>query len=227
LNEEIDTRQNNLDQETIDNLKDLLTDLKLNLKKINQHGRRADGIVEIMMEHARITGGPRRPIQINTLLDEYVNLTYQNMQTEQPPFEVNIDRDYDPILADIVATPQDIGRVFRNLLNNAFYALREKAERASPDYLPTLRLQTRQVEHAIEICIEDNGSGVNENLRGKIFEPFFTTKPAGKGSTGLGLSLSYDIITQGHGGNLQLASNTKEGATFVMTLPLNPDASPS
>jgi len=211
-----------IDDETQELLQDLLGDLKFNAEKINEHGRRADSIVKNMMQHASGKSGRPQPTDLNALLDENVNLSFHGMRASEPDFNVSIVRDYDPQVGAVTLIPQDIGRVFLNLLGNAFYAVfdgrgkrEEGKETGDP---PTVRVSTRRLESGVEIRVSDNGPGMPPEVREKIFEPFFTTKPSGAG-TGLGLSLSYDIITQTHGGSLTVESAEGKGATFTILLP--------
>ena len=184
----------------------------MNAEQIAKHGRRADGIVSAMMQHASAGSGQRELTDVNTLLDEYVNLAYHGKRAQIEGFACEIERDFDQAVGSVEMVPQEMGRVFQNLLSNAFDAVSGQEQ-------PIVRVETLQLANAIEIRITDNGPGIRKNLLAKIFEPFFTTKPTGQGSTGLGLSLSYDIITQGHGGTLEVESTEGEGATFTITLP--------
>ncbi len=204
--------------EVLDEVQDLLDDLKFNAEKINEHGQRADSIVQSMMQHARGGKGERRPTDVNALLDEYVTLAYHGMRANTPEFNVTLERHYDEAVGKVEIVPQEICRVFVNLLNNAFYAVHEQALSSDDAYAPTVEVRTRRHGERIEIRVRDNGPGIAQEVREKIFEPFFTTKPTGQG-TGLGLSISYDMVTQGHGGTLTVESAEGEGATFVITLP--------
>ena len=172
-----------------------------------------------MMQHASGGEGERRAVGVNALLEEYVNLAFHGMRANVPDFNVTIERDYDEAVGEVEMAPQDIGRVFINLLNNAFDAVHERALSHNGQYAPTVAVSTRQGEGQVEIRVDDNGSGIAEAIREKIFEPFFTTKPTGQG-TGLGLSLSYDIVTQGHGGTMTVEGDEGEGAAFLVTLPV-------
>jgi len=202
------------------NIKEILETLEQNAEKINQHGQRADSIVRAMMQHARGGEGERTPTDVNKLVEEYVNLTYHGMRAKVPDFNVNIERDFGELEAKIEMVPQEMGRVLLNLLGNAFDAVRERAQHLESGYVPRVSVSTHSADGRVEIRVRDNGGGIPEDIREKIFEPFFTTKPTGSG-TGLGLSLSYDIVTQGHGGTLTMESKQGEGATFVVTLPAN------
>ncbi len=189
---------------------DIGNDLKQNLAKIHQHGKRAESIVRNMLDHARTTKGPKQPTDINALCDEYLNLTYHGTRANNSNFNCEIIKDFDLDLEPIDVVSQEISRVLINLLNNAFYSIRNKT-----DGKITARTK-RQVANLV-IEISDNGEGISKEIREKIFEPFFTTKPSGEG-TGLGLSLSYDII-KSHGGEISVTSEVGEGATFTISLP--------
>jgi two-component system NtrC family sensor kinase len=213
--------------EILEEVEALLGDLRFNADKIYEHGHRADGIVRNMLEHSRSTKGERQPTEVNALVEEYAGLAYHGMQAQDSTFNVMIARDYDAAAETVAMVPQEIGRVLLNLLNNAFYAVHEKADagkemrgEAEAGYTPTVTLSTRRRDDTVEIRVADNGPGIDRDRREKIFEPFFTTKPTGSG-TGLGLSLSYDIVTQGHGGTLTVESEEGQGATFVITLPID------
>ncbi len=195
----------------------LIDDLRDNVRRINQHGSRADGIVRSMLEHSRGQAGERAVVDVNALLDQYANLAYHGMRARHSTFNVTFETDYDPSVGMVQAVPQELGRVFVNVLNNALDALQLRKESES-DFEPVVRLITSREGELVEIKISDNGPGVPEEIRYKIFEPFFTTKPMGTG-TGLGLSLSYEIITQGHGGSLTLEDSAEGGAVFTITLP--------
>jgi predicted ATPase/signal transduction histidine kinase len=197
---------------------DTLTYLKLNSEKIREHGGRADGIVRSMMQHASGGAGERRLTEVNAIMDEYVNLAYHGVRAQQRDFNVAIERDYDPEAGEAPMVPQEMGRVFVNLLNNAFYAVRERQKTSGGGYAPRVAVRTRRSGDKVQIRIEDNGLGIPEAVRSKLFVPFFTTKPPGSG-TGLGLSLSYDIVVHGHRGALSVESAEGEGAVFVITLP--------
>ncbi len=205
--------------------KALLADLKTNAEKIEKHGRRADGIIRSMLEHSRGSSGQRRAIDLNALVAKYVDLGLHGKCAQTVDFNVEIAKDFDATVGQVDVVPQDIGRVLLNLFGNAFDAVYEQAQQAGRSYSPRVVVTTRLLEGQVEIRVTDNGPGIPETVGTKIFEPFFTTKPTGSG-TGLGLSLSYDIITQGHGGTLTVDSEEDRGATFIVTLPLNEDRKP-
>ncbi len=217
---EINKHRERLPEEVATDLDEWLADLRMNTEKIHEHGQRADGIVKAMMAHARGGEGERRPTNVNGLVEEYVNLAYHGMRASTPEFNVTIEREYDEAVGAVEMMPLEVGRVFINLFKNAFDAVRERSASVQGSYAPTVTVATRRTDDHVEIQVADNGSGISEEIREKIFEPFFTTKPAGQG-TGLGLSLSYDIVTQGHGGTMTVESEEGEGAAFVVTLPVS------
>lgn len=197
---------------------EIVHDLTQNLAKISHHGRRADSIVKGMLQHSRKSTGQKELTDINALTDEYLRLSYHGLRAKDKDFNATLQTAFAPELAPIEVVPQDIGRVLLNLFNNAFYAVAEKKKKLKDGYQPTVSVAIRQQAGNIEICVRDNGIGISPKVVDKILQPFFTTKPTGQG-TGLGLSLSYDIITKGHGGTL--AINTEEGefSEFILQLP--------
>ena len=199
---------------------ELLSDLKLNLEKINLHGKRADGIVKNMLQHSRANSGERQPTDINSLADEYMRLAYHGLRAKDKNFNSATVANLDNKLPKIDAIPQDIGRVLLNLFNNAFYAVNLKKQAAGADYKPEVSVTTLLEKGHIVIKVKDNGNGIPDAIKEKIMQPFFTTKPTGEG-TGLGLSLSYDIVVKGHGGTLDIVSKEGEGAEFTVSLPIN------
>ena len=217
-------------------VKDILKDVKQNQEKINHHGKRADAIVKGMLQHSRTSAGQKEPTDLNALADEYLRLAYHGLRAKDKSFNADFTLEADENLPKINVVPQDIGRVLLNLINNAFFAvsaartghvvrtghaLSQQHALATPEkpYKPLVTLTTKNLGHSIEIRVKDNGSGIPENIKNKIFQPFFTTKPAGEG-TGLGLSLSYDIITKGHGGKIKVRSGEGEGTEFTIILPI-------
>lgn len=198
---------------------ELLEDISQNLEKIAHHGKRADGIVKGMLMHSRNSSGVKEPTAINALCDEYLRLSYHGLRAKDKSFNATIKTDFDPEAQTINAISQDLGRVILNLLTNAFYAVNEKKQQNQSGYEPTVSVSTKNIGNKIEIRVQDNGSGIPKKVIDKIFQPFFTTKPTGQG-TGLGLSLSYDIITQGHGGELKVETAEGEGTEFIITLPV-------
>jgi signal transduction histidine kinase len=199
---------------------EIADDLKVNLQKINHHGQRASAIVKGMLEHSRTSTGTKVATDINALADEYLRLAYHGLLAKDSSFNATMETHFDPDLPKIEVIPQDIGRVLLNLINNAFYAVNEKAKQGNEGYVPTVTVSTKKLENAIEITVKDNGNGISEAIKDKIFQPFFTTKPTGQG-TGLGLSLAYDIVTKGHGGTLTVSSIPGAETTFEIQLPIN------
>ncbi len=209
----------------LEEVKAIADDVQQNMKKILHHGKRADGIVKGMLQHSRSSSSVKEPTDINALADEYIRLTYHGLRAKDKSFNATIKTDFDGTIGNINIIPQDIGRVILNLLTNAFYVVNEKqkAERLKPEaednpYEPTVSVSTKKVGNTVEIAIADNGNGIPQKVLDKIFHPFFTTKPTGQG-TGLGLSLSYDIVTKGHGGELKAATKEGEGSRFTIILP--------
>ena len=196
----------------------LLTDLQQNLLKITHHGQRAASIVRGMLAHSRASTGERTLTDVNALCDEYLRLAYHGLRAKDKAFNATLQTDFAPVLPLVEAVSQDLGRVLLNLFTNAFYAVRQRQQQGAPGYAPTVRVHTQRVGDEVEVRVHDNGTGMAEAVRQKIFQPFFTTKPAGEG-TGLGLSLSYDIVTKGHGGTLEVASQPGVGTTFTLRLP--------
>ncbi|HPH22105.1 MAG TPA: ATP-binding protein, partial [Haliscomenobacter sp.] len=182
---------------------------------------RASSIVKGMLEHSRASTGVKEPTNLNALADEFLRLAYHGLRAKDSSFNATIETHFDPDLPLVSVIPQDIGRVLLNLINNAFYAVNEKAKQGIEDYSPTVTVSTKKLENAIEISVKDNGNGIPEVIKDKIFQPFFTTKPTGQG-TGLGLSLAYDIVTKGHGGNLDVNSLIGEGTEFIIRLVFEP-----
>ncbi len=194
-------------------------DIKQNLEKILHHGKRADAIVKGMLQHSQSSGGINEPADINTLADEYLRLVYHGLRAKDKSFNATMKTAYDETIGKINIISQDIGRVLLNLYNNAFFAVLEKQKNAFEGYEPTVSVSTKKVHGDLEISVADNGNGIPENVLDKVFQPFFTTKPTGQG-TGLGLSLSYDIIKAYHG-KIIIRNTPGEGAEFIITLPIN------
>ena len=193
--------------------------LTSNLEKITEHGRRADGIVRSMLEHSRGGSGERRRIDLNTLVEEALNLAYHGARAQDQSFNITLKRDFAEGIAPIELTPQDLTRVFLNLFSNGFYAATKRARsETAADYEPTLKVTTRDLGDAVEIRVCDNGIGIPPEIREKLFQPFFTTKPTGEG-TGLGLSISYDIVAQQHGGTVTVDSQVGSYTEFTLRLP--------
>jgi signal transduction histidine kinase len=190
-----------------------------NLEKIAEHGRRADGIVKSMLAHSRGGSGDRQSVDINGLVDEALNLAYHGARAQDQNFNITLERDLDRTIAPIEIVPQDVTRVLLNLFANGFYAANKRRNEANdPTFKPSLNVTTRDLGDRVEVRVRDNGTGISPELRDKLFQPFFTTKPTGEG-TGLGLSISYDIITQQHGGTIEVDSMFGEFTEFTIRLP--------
>jgi len=222
--------------ELLDEMKDELTtgngqqakaiadDVKQNLEKIIHHGKRADGIVKGMLMHSRASTGQKEPTDINVLADEYLRLSYHGLRAKDKTFQAKFETHFDKTIEKISVLPQDIGRVLLNLFTNAFYSVTKKNKQHPEGYEPCVSVSTKRVKdksgsYRIEIRVRDNGMGIPQKVMDKIFQPFFTTKPTGEG-TGLGLSLSYDIVTKGHGGELKAETQEGEFAEFIILLPI-------
>ena len=211
----------------IDEVKTIATDVIANEEKINHHGKRADAIVKGMLQHSRLSTGEKEATDINKLADEYLRLAYQGMRAKDNAFNTEIKTEFDESIGNINIVPQDIGRMLLNLYNNAFYAVNEKAKLQAAGYKPEVCVTTKKMNGKIEISVRDNGNGIPQNIVDKVFQPFFTTKPTGSG-TGLGLSLSYDIV-KAHGGEIKVISKVdegnpgqsgkREGTEFIIALP--------
>jgi signal transduction histidine kinase len=203
------------------NLKDaaeLAESIKQNLEKITHHGKRADGIVKGMLQHSRAGSGQKEPTDLNFLCDEYLRLAYHGYRAKDKSFNAKFETDFDTTLPKVNVVGQDIGRVILNLINNAFYAVTEMKRQKVDGYEPIVSVISKNLSGKVEIRVKDNGIGISEKVLEKIFQPFFTTKPTGQG-TGLGLSLSYDII-KAHGGLLEVSSKQGEGSEFIIQLPV-------
>jgi signal transduction histidine kinase len=206
-----------IEKGNLEEVKTLAADIESNEEKINHHGKRADTIVKGMLQHSRSSSGVKEPTDINGLCDEYLRLSYHGLRAKDKSFNATMKTDFDSSIGKINVIPQDIGRVVLNLLTNAFYAVDEKKKSGIPHYEPTVSIGTKKLGGHVEISVTDNGNGIPQKVLDKIFQPFFTTKPTGEG-TGLGLSLSYDIVTKGHGGELKVETNEGEGTAFIVIL---------
>jgi two-component system, NtrC family, sensor kinase len=211
----------------LEEAKGLARNIADNQEKINSHGKRADAIVKSMLQHSRSSSGQKELTDFNALCDEYLRLTYHGYRAKVKSFNVKLDTNFDPTLPKLNVVRQEIGRVLLNLINNAFYSVNQKAKAAKEAYEPTVTISTKRSNarpdgpvgrDKIEICVHDNGNGIPESIKEKIFQPFFTTKPTGQG-TGLGLSLSYDIV-KAHGGELIVRTSEGSGSEFIIRLPL-------
>ena len=193
--------------------------LQSNLDKVVQHGKRADAIVKNMLLHSRQGSGEHRPVDINALVDESLNLAYHGARAEKQGFNITLERSFDAAAGEVDLFPQEITRVLLNLISNGFYAAtNRKAETKEGDYEPTLAVATKNLGDRVEIRIRDNGTGIPPEVRDKLFNPFFTTKPAGEG-TGLGLSISHDIVVKQHSGSIEVDTQPGEFTEFRIVLP--------
>lgn len=238
----LDEMKTELNLGNLADAREIAADVIQNLEKILHHGKRADGIVKGMLQHSRTSSGQKEPTDLNALCDEYLRLAYHGLRAKDKSFNATFNMDVDPAVGLIDVVPQDIGRVILNLINNAFYACTERLAQSKTDkgrnavtereeltansqqltaspYAPTVSLTTKKTGNSIEIRVADNGNGIPEKILDKIFQPFFTTKPTGQG-TGLGLSLSYDIV-KSHGGALAVETKEGEGTEFIVRLPVN------
>jgi len=224
----IDEMREEIEKGNMSMVLDISKDLKDNLIKINHHGRRADAIVKGMLEHSRNNATDKKSINLNVLAEEFLRLSYHGLRAKDKTFTADFDTEFDTNLPRVKVIEQDIGRVILNLINNAFYAVGQRAReiKSSGDstatYKPKVTVQSRLIDLGgkaveVELCIKDNGNGIPKSIKDKIFQPFFTTKPTGQG-TGLGLSLSYDIV-KAHGGTLEVTSKIGDGSTFILNLP--------
>ena len=195
-------------------------DIGENEKKIRHHGKRADSIVKGMLEHSRTSTGEKQPTDLNALADEFLKLSYHGLRAKDKNFNAEILTHFDADLPKLNIVQQDIGRVLINLFNNAFYAVGQKQKIGGPGYKPTVEVSTLSNNGSIQIRVKDNGNGIPDAIKDKIMQPFFTTKPTGEG-TGLGLSLSYDIVVKGHGGSITVDTEEGEFTKFSLILPLN------
>jgi ligand-binding sensor domain-containing protein/signal transduction histidine kinase len=218
LRQELHAERERVDPARAKEISGLLDVLQQNVTKINEHGKRADSIVRGMLLHSRGKAGERQETDLNALLAEYTNLAYHGMRAQDQSFNVKIETDFDPAVGKVNVVPQDLSRAFLNIVNNACYAAFDKRRSAANGFMPTVRVSARSLPGGVEIRIRDNGNGIPQTIRDKIFNPFFTTKPAGAG-TGLGLSLSYDIITQVHKGTIAIDTREGEFTEFIITLP--------
>ena len=221
-NELVDEMNEELNKGDIEEAKAISEDIKQNLEKITHHGKRADGIVKGMLQHSRTGTGKTEPTDINKLTDEYFRLAYHGLRAKDKSFNATLETNFDDTIGKINVVPQDIGRVILNLFTNAFYAVDEKKKQeGNSNFSPKVSVSTKLNKNNVEISVKDNGNGIPKKVLDKIFQPFFTTKPTGQG-TGLGLSMSYDIITKGHGGELKVETQEGTGTTFSISLPIKP-----
>lgn len=218
--------QQELGRGNLEEAKAISQDVIENLKKIHHHGKRADGIVKGMLQHSRTGSGHKEPTDINELADEFLRLSYHGLRAKDKSFNADFKMDFDASLPKVNIVPQDIGRVLLNLINNAFYACgNSEYRKKNPELKPTVTVSTKKLGRGVQITVSDNGPGIPEDIKEKIFQPFFTTKPTGQG-TGLGLSLSYDII-KAHGGEISVKRNSDSsngenslGTSFIIEFPM-------
>ncbi|CAM3303292.1 nuclear transport factor 2 family protein [Aequorivita lipolytica] len=232
-NELLEEMEEEMASENYEEALEILNDIKQNLEKITHHGKRADGIVKGMLQHSRKSTAEKEPTDINQLADEYLRLAYHGLRAKDKSFNATLETDFDESIGMVNVIPQDMGRVILNLITNAFYAVNEKKSVVDKDlsgfknltgldsYKPTVSVSTKKLKDSIEIIVKDNGNGIPKHVLDKIFQPFFTTKPTGLG-TGLGLSLSYDIVKT-HGGELKVESKERTGSEFSINLPTKND----
>ena len=213
----LDEMKTEMDSGNLEDAKEIMNDVIQNLEKINHHGKRAGDIVKGMLQHSRSSSGVKEPTDINALCDEYLRLSYHGLRAKDKSFNVTMKTDFDTSLEKINIIPQDLGRVILNLINNAFYAASQNRPVSVREAEPTVWVSTKKEGNEVLISVRDNGSGISSEILNKIFQPFFTTKPTGQG-TGLGLSLSYDIV-KAHGGELKVETKESEGTTFIIQLP--------
>jgi signal transduction histidine kinase len=202
----------------LEEVKAIAKDITFNSEKINHHGKRAEAIVKGMLQHSRSSSGQKESTDINALVDEYLRLAYHGLRARDKSFNATIKTDLDETIGKLNIVPQEIGRVILNLITNAFYTVSEKKKQAGDDYEPTVTVSTKKVNGSVEVVVKDNGNGIPSKILDKIFQPFFTTKPTGQG-TGLGLSLTYDIV-KAHGGEIKVETKEGEGTIFIIEMPV-------
>ena len=215
----LDEMREELEKGNVEDAKEIMNDVIQNLEKINHHGKRADGIVKGMLQHSRAGSGQKELTDINALCDEYLRLAYHGLRAKDKTFNAKFETAFDETIGKINVLPQDLGRVILNLINNAFYAVTERKKKNEPGYEPTVTVSSEKEKNHVLIKVKDNGTGIPKKVLDKIFQPFFTTKPTGQG-TGLGLSLSYDII-KAHGGELNVETKEGAGTSFIIQIPTN------
>ena len=213
----IDELKNQKERLNVEEQEEILNDIDTNLEKIHIHGKRADAIVKGMLQHSRTSSGQKEATDINALCDEYLRLAYHGLRAKDSSINATLQTGFDDRIEMVNVIPQDMGRVIMNLLTNAFYAVNEKKKQQPGNYEPTVFIGTKKINNRVEIRVTDNGNGIPKSIVDKIFQPFFTTKPTGQG-TGLGLSLSYDIV-KAHQGELMVETNEGGKTTFIIQLP--------
>jgi GAF domain-containing protein len=220
LKENINNVRDKIPGDKVDDILELMKDLEENSQRINQHGKRADSIVRSMLQHSRGKAGDRQDSDINAMLEEDLNLAYHGMRARDTSFNITIEKDFDENLQKISVVPQDISRVFLNIINNGFYEANKKKKNLNGEFSPLLKVSTKDFKDRIEVHIQDNGNGIPLEVRDKLFNPFFTTKPTGEG-TGLGLSLSHDIVVKQHEGEIRFETESGKFTEFIISLPRN------
>jgi len=218
LKEYLKKYKDKITAEDVENIEEIITDLDQNAKKINEHGKRADSIVRSMLQHSRGKAGIRQATDINAMLDEDLNLAYHGMRAQNSDFNISIERDYDETTGEVEVVPQDISRVFLNIISNGFYEANKRKMQNGNDFSPKLSVISKNLKNQVVVRIRDNGNGIPATIRDKLFEPFFTTKPTGQG-TGLGLSLSYDIVVKEHHGELTFETEEGKFTEFIIKIP--------
>ncbi len=207
-----------IDEGNVEVVKAIANDVVENQEKINHHGKRADAIVKSMLQHSRTSKGQKEPSDINALADECLRLSYHGFRAKDKSFNAAMQTSFEKDIEKINVVPQEIARTLLNLINNAFYSVNEKKKKLGDAYEPSVSVTTKKINGQVEVAVKDNGFGIPQNIVDKIYQPFFTTKPSGQG-TGLGLSLSYDVITKEHGGTIKVKTTVGEGAEFIIQLP--------
>jgi signal transduction histidine kinase len=213
----LDEMKEAIEKGDTEDAKGIMNDVIQNLEKINHHGKRADGIVKGMLQHSRSSTGQKESTDINALCEEYLRLSYHGLRAKDKSFNAKFETHFDDSIGKLNIIPQDIGRVVLNLINNAFYAVNERKKSVDAGYEPTVSISTKKEHGEVLIAVTDNGNGIPKSIVHKIFQPFFTTKPTGEG-TGLGLSLSYDIV-KAHDGELKVETKEGAGTSFIIQLP--------
>ena len=215
-----------LENGDIEEVNTIANDVIQNLEKILHHGQRADGIVKGMLQHSRTNSGEKEFTDLNQLVDEYLRLAYHGLRAKDKSFNAALETHFDTSIGKLKIIPQDIGRVVLNLITNAFHACSDKkkllSDKGDTEFQPSVSVHTKKINKHIEVSVSDNGNGIPNKIVDKIFQPFFTTKPTGEG-TGLGLSLSYDII-KSHGGEIKVSTIENQGTTFIISIPVNSNA---
>ena len=218
LTEEFDAQKDQLDPEFLADVLDIVAILQGNVSKIEHHGKRADKIVANMLQHSRNGDSEWSEVNINDLIAEAINLAYHGMRAKHSDFNLDFDTDYEEGLPLVSVSPQDLSRVFLNIASNACYAIYQRQLSEGPSYKPLLKVRTRQQADQVAVFIRDNGPGMSPDVKNKVFDQFFTTKPSGEG-TGLGLSLSYNIVVEQHKGSMTVESEEGVYTDFVVTVP--------